>query len=886
MVKFRPTLITLACLLFLFAISHAQTTAPNQSELEDYRKQASMLVKYLEGTLNFLGDPGSTVKEKEIIINESYNKIFRDDKVQVEDDLDEGRDTPLNKDVQAYLKDVDFFFRNVSFSFDIQQVDNLVNEKGEVYFRVSLIRSLRGITVAGDSIRASRPRFVEINLDPFKKDLKIVSFYTTKLNQKEEFRLWWSNMPKVWKDYFGQDIIVYDTLPMNRIESITYDGVVVRRWKKITRNDQYFVMGSDTLPQSMNHLLFGRRPDTTFFISDTRLLMMPDTIITNLGPVYAAIAEITKTTEINISYKQQFTDLEPVSMLSELRLIDFSNTPVSNIAPLRNLNKLDAIYFSGTAVKSLDPLMYSVHIREIYCFDTEVDDLSPLEGFRQLEKLYCFNSPVRSLEPIQGMKSLLALRINNTKVNNLDPLKGMIRLRLLDFSNTAVSDISVIEGLKGLQMLNMDNTLISNINPLRNLSSLSIVQFSNTDVADLSPLSGMGQLKKVYCDKTRVSSSAALAFMRSKPGTLVIYESEELSAWWASLPIYWRAILAEHAGTSANPDSEGLHQIVNLSRLDLSGNSYLQNIQPLGKLTNLNFLSLASTVIDDISPLINLSELQEIDLSNTRISNIFPLQNILGLETLNIENTRVEMLDALDAMTRLKLIKADGSRIQENEVIKFKAKQPDALITYQTERLTNWWEGLPEHWSALFSARLYLEGRPTALQLQQLADLRELRITDNLAIDDLSPLQPLVMLETLVLQATLVTRLDVLASLKNLRKLEFPGNPVSHIGPLANLSLLEELNMENTSVSDISAIAGLTSLRLLNVSGTQIRNLKPIAGLRALEELSVYNTRLKSLSPVEQLPSVRHIKCYNTRVKKKEIDQLKANKPGLTVLFY
>lgn len=886
MVTFRPTLILLSFFLFLCAAGHAQNTSMNQTEVDDYRKQASMLVKYLEGTLNFLGDPASTVKEKEIIINESYSKIFRDDKVQVEDDLDEGRETPLNKDVQAYLKDVDFFFRNVQFTFDIQQVDNLINEQGEVYFRVSLMRKLKGTTVSGDSISASRPRFVEINLDPFKKDLKIVSFYTTKLNQKEEYRLWWSNMPKVWKDFFGQDVVVYDTLAMNRIESVVYDGIVVRRWKKVTRNDQYFVMGTDTLPQSMNHLLFGRRPDTTFFISDTRTLMMPDTIKTDLASVYRAISDITKTTEINISYKQQFTDIEPLSMLHELRLIDFSNTPVNDISPLRNLNKLEAIYLSGTRVSKLDPLMYSVHIREIYCFDTDVDRLDAIEGFRQLEKLYCFNTPIQSLEPIRGMKTLLALRINNTQIADLSPLEGMKGLRLLDISNTATNDITVIDGLRSLQMLSMDNTRIKNIDALRNLSSLSIVQFSNTEVNDLSPLSGLGQLKKVYCDKTRVSSSDALAFMRSKPGTLVIYETEELSAWWSSLPIYWRAILSENAGITSNPGPEGLHQIVNLTRLDLRGNSYLQNIQPLSKLTNLNYLSLANTEIDDINPLINLSELQEIDLSNTRISNITPLQNILGLEALNIENTRVEKLGALDAMTRLKLVRADGSRINTTELIQFKSKQPETVVLYQTEALRQWWQNLPEHWQQLFRDKTGIQVDPTDLQLQQLADLRELHITDNMAFDDLTPLQPLVLLETLVLRNTLVGRIDVLSSLTNLRRLELPGHPVNQIGPLSALAKLEELNMENNPVADLSAISGLTKLRVLNVAGTQIKNLKALAGLRNLEELSVFNTRLRSLSPVEHLPSIRHIKCYKTRIKQKEIDQLKAGKPGLTVLFY
>ncbi len=47
--------------------------------------------------------------DKDVLVTQSYTKIFRDPKVQVEDDLDEGRKTITNKDVQAYLKDVDFF---------------------------------------------------------------------------------------------------------------------------------------------------------------------------------------------------------------------------------------------------------------------------------------------------------------------------------------------------------------------------------------------------------------------------------------------------------------------------------------------------------------------------------------------------------------------------------------------------------------------------------------------------------------------------------------------------------------------------------------------------------------------------------------------------------
>ena len=82
-------------------------------DLDKYRQSALDIVSFLEGTLNFLGDTRSMIREKEVIVNESYSKIFLSSKVQIEDDLDEKRNVPLYKDVQSYLKDVDFFFKHV-----------------------------------------------------------------------------------------------------------------------------------------------------------------------------------------------------------------------------------------------------------------------------------------------------------------------------------------------------------------------------------------------------------------------------------------------------------------------------------------------------------------------------------------------------------------------------------------------------------------------------------------------------------------------------------------------------------------------------------------------------------------------------------------------------
>src|SRR5262245_48097220 len=88
--------------------------APNPTEDE---KKVRDLVAFFQFMLNTLGGKQTSTRDKDVMITESYAKIFRDDKVQIEDDLDTDRKVITNKDVVAYLKDVDYFFNDVKFEF-------------------------------------------------------------------------------------------------------------------------------------------------------------------------------------------------------------------------------------------------------------------------------------------------------------------------------------------------------------------------------------------------------------------------------------------------------------------------------------------------------------------------------------------------------------------------------------------------------------------------------------------------------------------------------------------------------------------------------------------------------------------------------------------------
>ena len=67
----------LIALLFGGGVSFAQEEIEKE-KLAEYREEVKQMVSFLQFSLNVLGDPTVSAKEKDIIINESSLKVFTD----------------------------------------------------------------------------------------------------------------------------------------------------------------------------------------------------------------------------------------------------------------------------------------------------------------------------------------------------------------------------------------------------------------------------------------------------------------------------------------------------------------------------------------------------------------------------------------------------------------------------------------------------------------------------------------------------------------------------------------------------------------------------------------------------------------------------------------
>ncbi|HSN49763.1 MAG TPA: leucine-rich repeat domain-containing protein, partial [Bacteroidales bacterium] len=406
-------------------------------QIEGFKQQSAQLVKFFEGTLNFLADKRNPVKEKQTIVTSSYLKSFWDDKVQVEDDLDEKRLVSLYKDIPAYLTDVDFFFKRAKFTYTVQEVAVMTNEIGQTYFKVTANRTLTGLTVNDDSVNSNKVRYIEINYDDSKQQLKIVSIYTTKLNEQNDMRNWWNALPQAWKDIFGKDVQIDAGKNLNQV---------------------------------------------TLF-SDSISTVNGEQMKLDAPRIYPLLTRIITLGNIDLSGNASVTDLTPLGKLSGLKEVNLSGTPVSDLMPLKNLNDLEVLDISGTQVISLEPLRYSNHIKILKMKGTKIPDLEMIANFSDLSELDLSSTPVTSLAPLKDLTALRDLRFSNTGITDLTPLTGLTQLTILYFSDTKVEDITPLAGLKNLQVTVFDKTNVKSLSALENSPQLIRVFCDNSKVA-------------------------------------------------------------------------------------------------------------------------------------------------------------------------------------------------------------------------------------------------------------------------------------------------------------------------------------------------------------------------------------------------------------------
>lgn len=755
-------------------------------------KRVKDIISFLEFVLNTLGSESTPARDKEVVITESYSKIFRDAKVQIEDDLDQTRNVITNKDVPAYLKDVDFFFKDVKFTFDVDKIQaDEVN--GQKFYKVTATRNLAGISSDGEKVNNNSPRFIELNYDPASQDLKIVSIYTKGFDEKQAMTNWWNEMSYEWQSIFRKIT--------NKADSVGLSDI--RQMNAITELD----------------------------LSNNQLIQ-------NIEP----LARLTNLQKLNIS-GTRINDLTPIRNLTELQEVDASRTAITDIAVLKYANKIARLNIENTAVSDISVLKKMPLLQVLDASDTKASDYTPLTDLTSLVNLDLSGTSLQSLIPLQNLSSLQVLDISETQVLDLKPISGLTSITELSIDSTNIVDAIPISKMTGLVILSMNNTKVVTLEPLKPLKKLQKVYCDHTPIrqeaADAFMAARNGTLV-VFDSKdlkswweTLPKEWQELLYKDSRDGRVPSKEELAIMANKDSINL---------KGSQYLNDLEPLRRLPKL-RFIVANKTGIKDLTALKDHRDVEYLDISDTEISDISVLNKFPKLKELRADRTKVQDLDPLIPLKSLTHLYVDDTGVNDINASDFLAKNSKCLLVYKTFHVERWWGRLAPEWKAALEKTMKVGDN---PTREVLHQLVEQKSLNIGEANVSELSSLGEfvrLEELKISGTL-IQNLSTLANLSIRSLHITNSPLKT-LEGIAAIPDLIDLDVSNTPITDLRPMAKLNNLAKFSCAGTQVRKLDPLEILSFLEYLDCSNTSVGSLDGVFNL-PLKTLKCYNTRLSA----------------------------------------
>jgi hypothetical protein len=754
-------------------------------------------VRFLEFLLNTVGNSQTSARDKDVIIRESYLKIFRDGKVQIEDDLVIDRKVVTNKDVAAYFKDIEFFYKNIEFKFKIREIKPGQKENGQVFFLASLDRTLTATGLKGEKISNTKPRFIEVNLDEKSQELKIASIYTTKISRDDELKAWWASLDTGWKSYFK-----------SRFEVSKTDSVDLSKLYQFVAVDSLNLSGKTQI----KHL----RPLSE--LRDLKFLDISHSTIEDLSP----IANITLLESLNLS-NTPTAAIKFIKYSDRLRFLDISATQIEDISELINLSSLQVLKASNTSIQSFAVLNQFKQLQELDLTESGFNTIENIKDLAVLESLTLSKNYILNYSLLSNLRSLVRLDLSETNFEDLSSLSTLTKLVQLDITSCKVSDLTPVSSLPTLKKIAADNTGLSQ-------EAATLFVRNHPEVLLIH------HVKDLQSWWEGLSMAWKAALIKINPALELERPRIEILTQTLNLP-------------TLNLDDSGIESLmpvvrfVSLSSISFSNNPLVDNLLPLQEVKTIRKLVAKKTSVEDASVVAGNLLLEEIDLEGSPILSIKGLSVLPKLNYLNVNASQVKEVEFPEFLQE----RPDVSIIYRT----------DSLFSWWEALNEDWKEVLSEKFKLTASpttdelhhltsvATLTLEG-------VSFTDLEPLTIFNNLrklVVFDaptlvLSPLSQLTKLTSLKLSQLPAIDYLPISGLVTLEELDLSNTGIDELLALSKLTKLKKLNLSGTNIKSLKGIEALTNLEELDVASTDLRSLKVLENIGGLKKLTCFNTRL------------------------------------------
>lgn len=260
----------------------------------------------------------------------------------------------------------------------------------------------------------------------------------------------------------------------------------------------------------------------------------------------------------------------------------------------------------------------------------------------------------------------------------------------------------------------------------------------------------------------------------------------------------------------------GLANIKELSITDMTVNA--DEIAFIGRLPNLQKLTLNNCSLSTISGLEFAKNLTYLDLGNNAIRDIAPLSKLVNLQTLTMKQNALNDLSALSTLNALTVLDVSFNNLT--------TISPIATIT----------------------------------------GLKSLDVSNN-SLEEIANVQQLTNLEYLSIACNSISDVDPIAACVKLTKLDVSTNDISDISELSVLDKLETFNFSYNSVTKIPEWDADCALVNIDGSYNKIKTLEPLGGLKKLNNIYMdYNKDISSVKALANCPMLIQVNVYGTKV--------------------
>ena len=179
-----------------------------------------------------------------------------------------------------------------------------------------------------------------------------------------------------------------------------------------------------------------------------------------------------------------------VGRLQNLRTLRLNGVPlhkweIQNLEALTDLSTLQILDLSFNPILDIVHLQKLVNLKTLFLNETEISDVSPLQDMTRLQFLSLWENKISDISSLQGLKNLRTLCLRDNKISDITHLKELIDLKFLVLNANQISDISPLQNLSRLRFLYLRDNRISNILPLQRLKGLKNLNLSSNQIVEL-----------------------------------------------------------------------------------------------------------------------------------------------------------------------------------------------------------------------------------------------------------------------------------------------------------------------------------------------------------------------------------------------------------------